>query len=348
MFDLNQMIWSLVANRSYFKQTFKFAVAFGGRYQKFNETLEYFFGEMKKANAKLVFIARIKQRRPNDNKEYNRHDLLLDDHLWYNLMNNICPKYGQVYTLYGNQSTTLAYARQQRGDVMAFVTRNTQFLVYDSNFTYWSLSHLDIYNLKIMKFCRSTLYKILGMNQQQMQLMLAISVHSNDKNGLLGLVEYVKSQPYKPMGYDVDELDGIVSDYNRRNIAKQLAEIIEFDSYSGNWRQDILNEDILDLVNTDKAFNIMFQYYKEHIYFACKLLNETLLPVQRNIPYIATRDSIDFIELVIKITLKLYGIIFKEVDSENRPKTRSKVFQHGLFDEPVDMEMEIIYPTSMF
>lgn len=53
-----------------------------------------------------------------------------------------------------------------------------------------------------------------------------------------------------------------------------------------------------------------------------------------------------FIDVVSKITLKLIGIVFKDVKPEKHPKTRIMKFNRDAFTVPPEHKMKIIYPTS--
>lgn len=130
-------------------QSFEVALSNGGRFQKFNEILDYFFGEMKRSGADLVFIARIQEGRYIDIRLYKSLSLRPTERIWYNMLHSICSKYGRVITTYGlDKRSILSYARENR-DIMALITRKTEFLVHKGDFKIWSLTKVKFRHLKI-------------------------------------------------------------------------------------------------------------------------------------------------------------------------------------------------------
>lgn len=356
----------------------------GGRYQKFNEILEYFFREMKKAGADLVFIVRLDEGKLRDidkfRSTYSAYDCVMkrkslnnflsrtmglhltlrpNERVFYNLMHSICPKYGKQYNFYGLGKTPLvAYARANRENVMAMITRNTEFLVHEGDFQYWSLSDVDFCELSIATFCRRKLHEMLNLNVQQTQLLLVISrFEPKVKDQLTGgqgnldriprLIDYVKKQKCGPNGYDSNELTGALTDDQRNEIEGKLASVMLINNYGGNWNEDIYDGVISHLVNNDETFNLVLQFCRENLYFAYKLMNETIT-IQKDLLFIDIRrpDAIPFIDLIISVTMKLCGIIFKDVEPDIQPKTRTVKIQRIFEEEAVQSEVDIDYPTS--
>lgn len=411
----------------------------GGRHQKYNEILIYFFGEIKASNAKLVFFAQLDDERFKDINEFvpsfaeydnigkygklkkpAKHDRMtkktqksmgslrpnaklvfsaqLDDEhfenineflpsfadgklkkpaqhgrmtrkkpklmgllrpnerLWYNIL-HICAKYGEVKSTYGLRARAiLAYFRANSDEVMAVITRNTEFFVYDTDFEYWSLSDLEFTHLKINRFCRKTLKSVLGLNSHQMQLLEAISedeiLAKLIKKGVspfLGMVEYVKMQICGANGYDLSKLTGRLTIQHLEVMEESISEIKDLNSYSGSWNADIYNETVADLVKNNKNFEKVLKFFQENISFAYKLINETTSG-PKDLLFIDVRQSksVQFINLVNKITMKMIGLAFKDVQPEKRPRTRTIQTKRHFNQKAEESEMEIIYPTSEY
>lgn len=246
------------------------------------------------------------------------------------------------------------YARQHRHDVLALTTRNTDYLVFDDDFEFWSLSDLRIFELKIVKFNRAGLKEMIGLNSLQMQLLCAIShLEPQEKiricghrSLIRGCVAYVRRQKYGPNGYDVSELTGDFTEAQTKLIFYVLNKMCKTNNFIGSVDEEICSVDFIEeLKNTDENFQMALQFCKKKIYFAYKLMNESIT-IPKDLLYIDLRErnSAEFIEFVANITLKLCGILFKNVDLEKRPKTRPVGIVVNGSIEPI--ERDIIYPPS--
>lgn len=338
------------------QQSFEAALTYGGRFEKFNEILEYFFDEMKRTGANLVFIARLNEGRYKDVKAFKLSSLRPNERLWYNILHSICSKYGEVHVNYGmDKCAILAYAREIQANVMALITRNTEFLVYDGDYQLWSLNDVNFRYLKIVQFHRENIYAALEVNKEQLQLMLVISeLNPSTQRALVGkkgtklpvLVNFVKRYGYDISYYDITNL----SEDQKIEFENELSKVLSIKNFNGI--PGILNEDIydgliLDLVNNDDSFDLVLQFCKQNIYFAYKLMNETST-IQKDLLLIdiCQPDALLFIDIVIDVTMKMCGIIFKDVETDKKPDTRSVKFQRIRGVPAVQYEMDIIYPTS--
>lgn len=344
------------------QQSFEAALTNGGRFQKFNEILEYFFGEMKKTGANLVFIVRLNEGRYKDVKAYKSSSLRPTERLWYNMLHSICSKYGEVYVNYGmNTCALLSYARESQANVMALITRNTKFLVYDGDYQLWSLADVNFRYLKIARFHRKNIYAKLELDTEQLQFMLAISeLEPTTQRVLVGekepklpvLKRFVKPLKRGRNGYDINQLATNLSKDQRNEFENELGKVLSIKNFKSNGIPGILNEDIhdgliLDLVNNDDSFVLLLKFCKQNIYFAYKLMNEkSTIQKELLLIDICQPDALLFIDIVIDVTMKMCGIIFKDVEPDKQPDTRSVKFQRIRGESAVQYEMDIIYPTS--
>lgn len=92
----------------YLEHSFANALKLGGEFWKFNEILEHFFGEMKRAGANLMFMVRLDEGRFKDLMEWENSTLYPNERLLYNLM-QICSKYGQVSVDFGKGKRVQAF-----------------------------------------------------------------------------------------------------------------------------------------------------------------------------------------------------------------------------------------------
>lgn len=356
----------------------------GGRWEHINQIFDYFFGEIQKMNAHLVFICQLNEGKYRDiNHFWNNNDVFdcikyhksLKSHLEfektqarhstlrpierfnYNLM-TLCRKYGQVYANYGlNRRAILTYTRQNQREVLAVMTRNTEFLVFNDDFRFWSLSDIDFCGLKIWQFCRQKLNDALKLNTKQMQLLCVLSqlkmvreMLISEKEGrfdfFTACVSYVKRQQCGPNGYDVSQLTGPFTEAQRKDIESDLEGLSNVDNYEESWTEDYYyNEFLSDLAKNDAEFNLVLQFCKNNIYFVYKLMNE-ILTVQKDLLFIDLHqeDSGAYIDMIAEVTLKLFGTAFKDINPEKRPNTRTVYL--SVNGKAKFVEKEIIYPCG--
>lgn len=338
------------------KKTFETALFLGGRFQMFNEVLDYFFGAITQAGAKLVFIVRLDEGKYKDVKAFKKSSLRPNERLFYNMMHSICSKYGEVHVSYGLKFCAItAYANEHRDDVMALITRDTDFLVYSNIYEVWSFTDVDFRYLRISKFNRNCIFNHpdLRLNSHQMQLMLAISeLQPTMKKKLVeerapqldDLISFVR--PLRD-GYDIDQLaaKANLDEDERDELENEIARVLSTINYTGHFNEDIYDGLILRLVNTDESFNLVLQFCKENIYFAYKLMIETST-VQKDLLLIDIdqEGALTFVDLVIKVTMRMCGILFMDVDEAEKPSTRTVKFQRVRNEQARQDEMEIIYP----
>lgn len=347
----------------------------GGRYQPINDLFEYFFGEIKKCGANLVFFWRLgdgntnRYMTNNEVFDFIKNHESLEEHLhdekqqirknalrpceryWYNLI-QISKNYGDVFVSYGMDiGTILSYARQHCDDILALVTRNTDYLVFDDDFEFWSLSDVHIFEFKIMKFDRDIMVEKLGLNSLQMQLLHAISnlepEAKREISGkyfcdlLHGCTPYVKRQKYDANGYDVLQLTGNLTEAQREQISNDLKRMNKLNSYTAS-----LDDDICDIKDIKYKTKIcVMQFYKHNLYFAYKLMNE-MSTIQKDLTFIDLRqpNSAHFVHFVANTTLKLWGVLFKHIKLDMHPETRLVATATNGTIEPI--KMNIIYPPS--
>lgn len=155
----------------------------GDRFQPVHDMFEYSFGQIKKSGAHLVFVWRLHEGRYSDSNRYMKNYAIFDcirnrqslkellknenqrrtqqstlrpyERMSYNLI-RLCENYGDVIASL-DESAIVSYGRKHRQDVLALITRNTDYLVFDNDFEFWSLSNLQMDAYKIVKFDRAAL-----------------------------------------------------------------------------------------------------------------------------------------------------------------------------------------------
>lgn len=342
----------------------------GGQYDEYVKKITKFFDKLLEWNAKLVFFCRpylndlIEETISNAYNHAERNQLKqfkermemgkwlrfhLDTRFLYNLM-QICSKYGEVYTqLKGVAFSIDQYAREHSDEVLAMIQHDTDFLLFDSKYQYWSLADLDIFRCKTKMYNRDTLYNRLQLDTKQIQMVAALSrlnvdfinnfvrnIEIEETNGktIFKLATYVRNLE------NLGDLERIASDiFGEEHTEEQLQQIQQELS-----RYEMPAPDIL--TGRNQHFRDFVEFAKKNLYFAYGLAVETMSTNQA-LAYIDLRrpDSPKFIKLMITILMKQCGILFKDV--EERPQTRTVKIKRT-FDENNNDETDevIIYPPS--
>lgn len=337
--------------------SFAQALRLGGQFKRFIDILEYFFDAMKRAGANLVFVTRLNEGRYNNFPDrWESSTLHPNERLLYNLM-QICSKYGQVMVNYWmGKCSILSYAREHCDQVMALITRNASLLVYDIEFSLWCLCNVDFIELKIMKICPKQMLQAISLSTKQMQLIRAIcKVNSMMGCQLVGkqykklsvLVDLVKPLEFGENGFDLDGLASKLTKEQRDHFEGKLNRVLANNNCTDDWYDDIYNDLISYLVNNNESFKLVLRFYKANIYFAYKLANETVT-IQKDLLFIDIRQpgALPFSDMVIGVTMKLCGILFKDIDLDKQPKTRTVRMKRTVREETAESDININYPTS--
>lgn len=345
----------------------------------YNKKVEDFFKELKACGAKLVFFCRPFLNNVNEdlileafdrvvgrNLEWfqkhqarNKKNLFpwhLDKRFLYNLV-KISAEYGTVYThLFESYQSIIEYTSVSSNNVLAMIQNDTDFLLSDDNYQYWSLADLDIRKLETKKYCRKNLYQRLRLTTKESQLLAGISRLKDEAHRLffgqmqipreenaniffLKIAHYVRNLKIEENGWNEDHLRKIVHDiYGEHNAEAHFKDLeYELSRY---------NKPTTPTESEPSNWNELEKFCNEHLYFAYGLIMEDVSTNQA-LAYIDLRrkdTATLYIDLNVTILLKQCGILLK--DRENRPKTRSIKIKRQIDDKAICVEENIIYPPS--
>ncbi|XP_062554493.1 uncharacterized protein LOC134219690 [Armigeres subalbatus] len=208
----------------------------GGRFNQVTDLLEQFFGKLQTLRAKLVFFF----DGPVQNTKYDTWVMRQDDkyHKMLNIINavdtgrdltwivnrfhQIIPnntlyplfmvarKYGETIISIMNEcdQEMAAYAKKMKA--MAIISNDTDFMIYEGFWRYWSAKDINFDTLDTKAYNRVALVKNLGLSFQQMRLFATLGGNDIIKydevrqfHSTLGqprdkfprLAEFVRSQP---------------------------------------------------------------------------------------------------------------------------------------------------------
>lgn len=177
----------------------------GGRHQQYYELFGNFFGELTSCGAELVFFTdlNVQESKIEHWLARRNHDYELDRELFDNMalgctvqkllqsctdpkalatakhaLATEARKYGtyKCATKHGCDAELAKYARDH--DVMAVVAYDTDFLIFEGQWAYWSSRDIDVDTLETKEFNRKIIRDHLSLTE--MQLPLFATLMSND------------------------------------------------------------------------------------------------------------------------------------------------------------------------
>lgn len=351
---------------------------YGGRYNVYNEKIKHFFAELKACNANLVFFCRpyfkdemMKEeiiREAFDRcaqgkfDQYRQHVFRtaitypwhMDKRILYNLM-KIAAEFGTVITEYRRVTARcVEYATEHADDILAMIQHDTDFLLFDGKYQYWSLIHLDMSNLTIQKYCRDALYREFGLeNTAQAQLFAALTMLEFNELGNLcknpigtkkydlhAIADYARQQEMTLNdGYDLEKIAIHIFGENY-----QPAQLQRLKNHLAVYMYTPMNDfDVCD----PKILKVA-KFCKENLYFVYGLIIDPFTSCQ-GLAFIDLRrqNATEYVTLVINVLLKLFGILYKDFGAEERPKTRPIQIKRTIEEDSLSKcDENIIYPTS--
>lgn len=343
----------------------------GGEYDSYNKKITKFFDKLRECNAKLVFFIRpflnhmdkktifdaydhavrnSLDRFKTDLEKMGKHfPWHLDKRFLYNLV-QICSEYGEIHTLCnGITFNIVQYARQHQDEVLAMIQHDTDYLLFEGQYQYWSLADLDILRFKTKKYCRDILYKRIQLDfTKQCQMLSALSRLNRDS--VDNLVRDIKTE--EKSGKTIFKIATYIRNVEDLNSLESIASDIFGENYTTDQLKEIQHElsrfemsepDNLDGHNQNFRDLIDF-FLEKNLYFAYGLAVGTV-STNQTLVYIDLRqeDSSEFIELMTTILMKQCGIVFK--DMEERPLLRAVEIHRSIDAKNNDESDEaIIYP----
>lgn len=369
-------------------QNDNFGLIFGGRYATYLEHFRFFFESLKKANVELIFFAMGKKLNydlelfiENQKDEYkailNRLDKLdardgavksiprygsvnarapLTMH--YNML-KLVREFGELRINYVRHNQEIAkYIEQHDGAILAVITNDNDFMVFEGDFQFWQASDVDLRNLTGSRMCRYKLRSRLGLNSKQLQLLSALSgsmylpkirlgrFYGRIRDESVGdhyiahLANYVNGVQLLKRG-DKNEycfdLNAIACDVFGVNYGSE-----KWDAIVKGLEQYDLN---FSTVDTTKHMTQAMKFAKTHNMFIYKLLTDEI-HLTTDIAFIDYRNyrSKTYAELIIPLLQKVYGIL--HANEFQRPREQAVCMKYS-HDELYKVQKEaIVYPPS--
>lgn len=361
----------------------------GGKYSLWTHYFRKFFKQLKDANAELIFFAAGKKLTdelmvfiPKREEEYMKYVDVMDQidaadgsvsdflrrknydirapiTLEYN-MQKLAQEYGELRINYVRHNQEIAkYIEQHDGTILAVVTNDNDFMVFDGEFQFWQANYINMKDLLGSRMCRENMRAHLGLNSAQLQLLSALS-------GSSYLPMPVMKEFYNKIWDEAVEGNRIpqIAKYIREEVPVLITakkDCVSFDL--AKVAQDIFGEDYTDqdlnaIENGLAQYNLNFEtsdaaanvarsmkFCKTRNMFIYKLFTDDIYLV-KDIAYIDFRNykSKSYADLIVPLLRKVQGIIF--ANETQRPIERAICMKYA-HDEPYKVvEEPIDYPHS--
>lgn len=369
---------------------------FGGRYATHTHYFREFFAALKDANVDLIFFGMAKSSKhersldagdscadkypghwiselmdkidaSNGNvQDCLRHALAGHNHrapiaMYYNLQ-KLAHEFGEYrLTRFRHNQEIAQYIREHDDSVMAIITNDSDFMVYDGRFQYWKAIDVDTRNLRGVRKCRIKLRAQLGLNTKQLQLLSALcgtmylewdelaAFHEKIRgdsfhtNYIARLAKYVREsvEILPPNGNRENEclfnMDAVARDVFGDNYTEH--NLVEIERVIAQYNLDV------SAVSPEQCDTKLTTIAKTQNMFVYKLLTDEvfLFADIRQYDYRYCRSK-PCTELVIPLLQKVCGILFE--NELRRPQMRTICMKYTR-DDPFEVkEVPIVYPSG--
>lgn len=382
LIDLKEVIHAVV-------QRDNLGQCLGGRYSLWLHYFRKFFKQLKELGADLVFFAAGKKLTdelmvfiPKREEEYMKYLTVLDEidetggrtsdfikrknydirapiTMEYN-MQKLAQEVGELRINYVRHNQEIAkYIKQHNGNVLAVITNDNDFMVFDGDFQFWQANDVNMKDLIACRMNREILRAHLDLNSEQLQLLSALS-------GSSYLPVPVMKEFYKKIWQETVEGNRIpqIAKYIREEVSMLTTakkDCVHFDLAkiaSDIFGDDYTEHDLNAIENGLTQYNLNFEtedakahvsntikFCKSRNMFIYKMFTDDVYLV-KDINYIDFRKykSKSYAELIIPLMRKVQGIIF--ANERQKPLERVICMKYA-HDEPYSVvEEQIEYPPS--
>lgn len=348
----------------------------GGVFDKYISVADLFLTELIRCNVDLVFYAKERIYEDSEQVEKDLAEVTCVASKFYKLQRNnnrllhnmvmVAKQHGQLNIVSGRYKNSIVkYANDHADKVLSIIANDTDYLVYDGTYQYWSMTNWSHPNgfieLHGLRFDRSSLLAEIGLNSEQIRLLATLSdtmdnwfkirnqyIHLTCQELLKQAIEYVKKQCL----IDGDSFDWkqiATYLYGGMNTAKHAAEFEKrynkFDT--NNIRPTDNGNDHRE--ETSRNIREVFEFFtKNHIssYHA-------IVDCDRKIYFLKdlcclnkyVSENIEFTDIVFTVLAKLPGILYKDKHEKRRPISR-KLFNPLIRKYGLVQRRVIIYPPG--
>lgn len=276
-------------------------------------------------------------------------------------MHKLAQECGELRINYVRHNQEIAkYTKQHDGTVLAVITNDNDFMVFDGDFQFWQANDINMKDLTGRRMNRQKVRARLDLNSQQLQLLSALS-------GSSYLPVPIMKEFYKKIWDDTVKGEGRIpqiAKYIRDEVpvlATSEKDCVRFDLKKvarDIFGDDYTEQDLNAIENGLAQYNLNFeaesssrnlrsmQFCKSRNMFIYKLFTDDVYLI-KDICYIDFRNykSMNYAELIIPLLRKVQGIIF--ANEQHKPHARAICMKYA-HDEPYTVVEETIeYPPSM-
>ena len=353
----------------------------GGRHVSYIRLYRRFMESLINAGAELVFFVAGRKVTdepsifiPKHNSEYEKYISMMDSigdgkPIWkitndkrsllsveYNI-SRLCLQYGPlINNCYRHNQEIAQYANQQRNRVLAIISNDTDFLVFDGDYEFWCSNDTDLTKQTTKRMCRKMLRAHLELSTRQLALLSALS-----GSAFLPFENEDLRKFYSTLKRDEEEFSRVA------HLARYIRDLGAIPSAGGEESfdlkriaTDIFGEDFTEeqmnsihngmlsyksdfkVPKIDDAFLSNAKRYEPFIY---RLMTADVFNVQ-DICYVDYREcrSRTYTELVLPLLKMCAGIVLK---SKNDPCLELKICMKHSHEEPFKVTEEApVYPPS--
>lgn len=271
------------------------------------------------------------------------HDLNIGSVSVARALKDICKRLGDFHTSIQNECDLELAQYAHQNNALAVLGQDTDFLIFNGHWQYWSIDNLDMKILTTICYSRPVLCRELGLAQDQMCLFATLS--GNDLVSQDSLRDFHQGmRPYhKKFYYIADYVRGVRS--LPRNLTKNDLEDIAWDCFGAGTeenieilRKSIQSYDVLrQIPNLDTK---QLGYGVNFIYIL-----QMGVPYPLTLHYIDRRNEFSTIsDILIPLIQRQAGIVLQQ-EEPDKAKC-SVILKRSHQDQYQEISLQPEYPTS--
>lgn len=352
---------------------FSYTLSSGGEFDKYIEAVTYFLEELTRCRVDLVFFVKEKHFTDLEKSKMMMTDETLSvlngsavkvergsKRLAYNLT-MIAQKYGRIHVLVDRHTIVIVnYAAQNEDKVLSIIANDTDFLVFDGKYQYWSMGQWMIRHcypsMEAIRYDRGALMSEIRLSNEQIRLLVTLSDALKNWKYFDGLpsqtsfkraMDYVREQHLTDTNtFDWEKIASRL--YGTNYAPEQIAELIKRYEDFGQIRDRQIGHDFYDRLSPETVE--VWKFCEANHFFMFRTIigsGERVYWLKDLCCLKDDRHRIQFTDAILTVLAKFSGILHNDESEEHRPGTKL-LFNSFLADNNGDFEYrEIIYPTGM-
>lgn len=246
---------------------------------------------------------------------------------------NLAMEFGELKKAYFDECDKEIADYAVKNNVLAVISDDTDFLIFDGDYEFWACRDLDLQNLTTMEYRKPVIRRSLSLSAKQMPLFATIygngflnyvKVYQFHRKNVSSVVKYVKQFPTRLVEQDFERM--------ARNI------------YGPKWSSDIpelirnslnsYNISELKIGRVELEDELLFNAYNDHNGYIYEILKDMPIKITDLYFDFRSKDFKNYFDLIERLICRQMGVLLKH---KNDPELERKVVIKKSHDDKYGM-----------